>query len=96
MASFKGWIETVLASSVALFVIGLWAGSGFVMPSSVLQAGEAVLGLLIGGAFVGSIVYGLGLAYRKAGLKVGARGALIYFAIMLVALLVRFLLFGPP
>ncbi|MDG7007926.1 MAG: hypothetical protein JRN06_06750 [Nitrososphaerota archaeon] len=89
MASVKGYIETVLATALLLFVFSFWAEDGL----SVLQ--NATISL-IGSLFVGSIVYGLSLLYKGVGLRVGARGALIYFALMLVLLLVRFLLFGPP
>ena len=88
MASVKGYLETVVGTAVLLIVLGAWAGMAF--------TSGLVIGFLVGALFIGSVVYGLGWLYRKSGLRVGARGVVIYFAVMLVALAIRYLLFGAP
>ena len=89
MASVKGYLETYLGTALLLLVVSFWS-----------QDGEGVLVnlelSLIGALVVGSIVYALSLAYKGVGMRIGARGALIYFAVMLVLLAVRYLLFGLP
>lgn len=89
LASVKSYVETLLGTALFLFVIGYWADA----TPTIL--GDAALGL-VGSVFVGSILYGLSMFYRSIGLRVGARGAIVYLAIMLVALLVRYVLFGAP
>ena len=89
LVSIKGYVETLLGAALFLFVIAYWADA----TPTIL--GDAAIGL-VGSIFVGSILYGLSMFYRGMGLKVGARGAIVYLVIMLVALLVRYVLFGAP
>ena len=89
LVSIKGYVETVLGTALFLFVIAYWAA-----PTPTIL-GDAGLGL-IGGIFIGSILYGLSTFYRSMGFRVGAKGAIVYLVVMLVALLVRYVLFGAP
>ena len=75
MASAKGYVETLLATALLLFVFSFWADDGMGLLGNLWIS-------LIGALFIGSVVYGVGWLYRKSGLRVGTRGVIVYFIFM--------------
>jgi hypothetical protein len=96
----KGWLETILATVVVFFAFGIAVGSGVSLLSVFYLS-------VVGGAIIGSVLYGLGYAVfklisasmpppqsgKRQRFNAGER-AMIYFAVMVVAIILRFFFFG--
>ncbi len=96
--SLKGWGETVLATSLLLMGFGAFISVDIL---TIISTG------LLGGLFVGSFLYGLGFVMfklisasmppegsgKRQRFNVGER-VLIYFAVMVVILILRYFAFG--